>query len=164
MLNAKLVATGQLIVSYPGAPSAGYNPPMVRLIRLALGLVLLGTSGGLARPAAQSNVGWRDPSSHRVRFATVDSSVRLEVQDWGGRGQPVVLLACYLTAHVYDDFAPKLATQFHVYGITRRGLGASDKPASGYTVERSADDVVEVLDSLKIEHRCSSEARAPDRC
>ena len=62
-----------------------------------------------------------------------------------------MLLACYLTSHVYDDFAPKLAKQFHVYGITRRGLGASDKPASGYTVERSAHDVVEVLDSLKLE-------------
>jgi hypothetical protein len=116
---------------------------VVRLFQLTLGLVLLATPGGLARPEPQSNVGWRDPSSHRVRFVTVDSSVRLEVLDWGGRGQPAVLLACYLTAHVYDDFAPKLAEQFHVYGITRRGLGASDKPASGYTVERSAHDVVE---------------------
>jgi non-heme chloroperoxidase len=101
--------------------------------------------------AWQTGAGWRDPSPHQVRFATVDSSVRLEVLDWGGRGRPVGLLACYLTAHVYDDFAPKLTSQFHVYGITRRGLGASDKPAAGYSVERAADDVVEVLDSLKLE-------------
>jgi len=56
-----------------------------------------------------------------------------------------------LAAHVYDEFAPKLASQFHVYGITRRGLGASDKPASGYSVQRSTDDVFEVVEILKLE-------------
>ena len=59
-----------------------------------------------------------------------------------------MLLGCYLTAHVHDEFAPKLTNQFHVYGITRRGIGASDKPATGYTVQRSVDDVLEVLNSL----------------
>ena len=60
----------------------------------------------------------------------------------------MVLLGCYLSAHMYDEFAPKLTNDFHVYGITRRGIGESDKPASGYAVQRSADDV---LDSLKVE-------------
>jgi len=96
----------------------------------------------------QAAVSWRDPSPHQVRWVTVDSSVRLEVLDWGGSGPPLVLLGCYLTAHAYDEIAPKLTDQFHVYGITRRGIGASDRPATGYTVQRSADDVVEVLDSL----------------
>src|SRR5439155_689228 len=68
---------------------------------------------------------------------------------WGGSGLPLVLLGCYLTAHVYDELAPKLTNQFHVYAITRRGIGASGKPATGYTVHRSADDLLEVLDSLK---------------
>jgi non-heme chloroperoxidase len=35
--------------------------------------------------------------------------------------------------------------------LTRRGIGASDKPATGYTVQRSLDDVLEVLDSLNAE-------------
>ena len=39
---------------------------------------------------------------------TVDSSVKLELLDWGGSGSPPVLLACYLSTHVYDAFAPKL--------------------------------------------------------
>lgn len=124
---------------------------MVRSIQIALGLALLATSCELARSASQSNVGWRDPSSHRIRLATVDSSVRLEVLDWGGSGRPVVLLGCYVTAHMYDDFAPKLANEFRVFGITRRGIGASDKPTTGYSVQRSADDVREVLESLKLE-------------
>jgi pimeloyl-ACP methyl ester carboxylesterase len=107
---------------------------------------------GCSPPAASQSVRpWRDPSPHEIRSITVDSSVHLEVLDWGGSGRPVVLLGCYLTAHVYDDFAQKLASQFHVYGVTRRGLGASDKPTSGYTVQRSADDVLEVLQSLKLE-------------
>ena len=100
---------------------------------------------------SQTNAAWRDPSPHQVRWITVDSSVRLEVLDWGGSGPPLVLLGCYLTAHVYDEFAPKLTNQFHVYGITRRGIGASDKPATGYAVQRSANDVLEVLDSLNLQ-------------
>jgi non-heme chloroperoxidase len=104
----------------------------------------------LAACAVAGEQDWRDPSPHQVRWIAVDSSVRLEVLDWGGSGRPVVLLGCYLTAHLYDDFAPKLTDRFHVYGITRRGLGASDKPSSGYTVQRSSDDVLEVLDALKL--------------
>ncbi len=94
---------------------------------------------------------WRDPSPHQVRRVTVDSSVQLEVLDWGGSGPPVVLLACYVSTHVYDEFAPKLTHQFRVYGVTRRGIGASDKPADGYAVQRSANDVLEVLNALKLQ-------------
>jgi pimeloyl-ACP methyl ester carboxylesterase len=63
-----------------------------------------------------------------------------------------VLLACYLSTHVYDDFAPKLTDQFHVYGITRRGIGASDRPATGYSVQQSANDLFEAFNSLKLPH------------
>src|ERR1700694_1200037 len=67
-----------------------------------------------------------DPSPHAVRFVTVEKGVQLEVLDWGGSGEAVVLLAGGgNTAHVFDDFAPKLASDHHVYGITRRGFGAS---------------------------------------
>jgi non-heme chloroperoxidase len=38
-----------------------------------------------------------------------------------------------------------------VYGITRRGFGASDAPPSGYAAQRSAADVLEVLESLKLQ-------------
>lgn len=105
----------------------------------------------LAAPgASRSAQSWSDPSPHELRWITVDSSVRLEVLDWGGTGPPLVLLGCYLTAHAYDDFAPKLTDRFHVYGITRRGIGASDRPATGYAVQRSVDDLLEVLDTLKL--------------
>lgn len=104
----------------------------------------------MAAGRAQGPAPWHDASKHRVQFVTVQDGVGLEVLDWGGTGRPVVLLAGYLTAHVYDDFAPKLSETCHVYGITRRGYGASSRPESGYTAQRSADDVLQVLDSLKL--------------
>ena len=94
---------------------------------------------------------WRDPSKHRVQFIAVEDGGRLEVLDWGGSGKPLVLLTgSGNTAHVFDEFAGKLIPFAHVYGITRRGFGASSHPESGYTDERLADDVLHILDSLKL--------------
>src|SRR6202021_1286434 len=74
---------------------------------------------------------------------------QLEVLDWGGTGRPVVLLAGRgFTAHVFDGFAEKLTDSYHVYGITRRGYGASGRPASGYTEKRRAEDDLRVFDAL----------------
>src|SRR4029450_7660936 len=123
----------------------------MRATLVVAGICVLGTSLLALRPGAQSSGARRDPSPHQVRWVTVDSSVKLEVLDWGGSGPPVVLLACYWSTHVYDEFAPKLADQSHVYGITRRGIGASDRPATGYSVEQSLSDLFEVFNSLKLQ-------------
>jgi non-heme chloroperoxidase len=117
---------------------------------LVVGLCVFGTCVLASRPGAQSSGAQRDPSPHQVRWVTVDSPVKLEVLDWGGSGPPLVLLACYWSTHVYDEFAPKLTHQFHIYGITRRGIGASDKPATGYSVQQSADDLFEAFNALKL--------------
>jgi pimeloyl-ACP methyl ester carboxylesterase len=84
-------------------------------------------------------------------FVTVEPGVVLEVLDWGGAGVPVVLLASNgQTAHSFDGFAQSLATFYRVYGITRRGFGASSQAVAGYTSERRADDVLAVVDSLRL--------------
>jgi len=94
---------------------------------------------------------WKDPSPHTTQFVTVDKNVRLEVLDWGGSGRPLVLLAGGGdTAHVFDDFAPKLTPTFRVYGITRRGFGESGFSPEGYGADRLGDDVLAVLDALKL--------------
>ncbi len=98
----------------------------------------------------QAGAAWRDPSPHEMRFVTVDSNVRLEVLDWGGTGRPLLFVGCYLTAHVYDDIAPKLTDQFRVSAVTRRGVGASDRPPAGYDPQRRAADILEVMDALGI--------------
>ena len=100
---------------------------------------------GLYALTGQPGTPWRDPSPHQQRFVTVEPSVRVEVLDWGGSGRPLLFVGCYFTAHVYDDIAPKLTDQFHVYAVTRRGVGASDRPATGYDPQRRADDILEVI-------------------
>src|SRR6266849_9565141 len=120
---------------------------MARTLRLgALALASMMAPACTREPAP-----WQDPSKHRVQFVTVENDVRLEVLDWRGSGRPVVLLAGLgNTAHVFDDFAEKLSGPYHVYGVTRRGYGASSHPDSGYTAQRLADDVPHVLETLKL--------------
>src|SRR6266566_5636408 len=100
---------------------------------------------------SQQPPAWKDPSPHITQFVTVDKNVRLEVLDWGGSGRPLVLLTGRGdTAHVFDDFAPKLTPSFHVYGITRRGYGESGFSPEGFGADRLGDDVLAVLDALKL--------------
>lgn len=116
---------------------------------LAAAFAVLAGSAGVA-PAGAGRA-WKDPSPHRVELVEVAPGVRLEVLDWGGSGQAIVLLAgSGNTAHIFDDFAPRLTDCCHVYGITRRGYGRSSQPASGYDDQRLADDVLAVLEHLDV--------------
>jgi alpha-beta hydrolase superfamily lysophospholipase len=113
---------------------------------LAVAASLLPLAASAAPRVAEPE--WRDPSKHEVRFVAVEEDVKLEVLDWGGEGQAVVFLAgAGSSAHVFDELAPGLADVCHVYGITRRGHGASSRPESGYGEERLAADVLRVLDT-----------------
>lgn len=92
---------------------------------------------------------WNDASAHKTLFIAVDANVRLEVLDWGGSGRPIVLLAGLgMTAHIFDGFAENLTQAGHVFGITRRGYGASSRPSSGYSEEHLAEDDLKVIESL----------------
>ena len=91
------------------------------------------------------------PPKGTIQFVTVDKDVKLEVVDWGGTGRPLVFLAALgADAHEFDSFAPKLIGQYHAFGITRRGFGSSSSPATGYSADRLGDDVLEVIDQLKL--------------
>jgi len=115
----------------------------------AFALLLISLPG---RASGQEPAPWHDPSPHKVQFVTVDDNVKLEVLDWGGSGRALVLLAGLgNTAHIFDEFAPKLTSEYHVYDVTRRGYGASSAPASGYSADRLGDDVLAVLDALKLD-------------
>ena len=115
------------------------------------GLPALVVAASIGLLFAQEHATWRDPSPHEVRFVTVDEGVDLEVLDWGGVGPPIVLLAGLgNTAHIFDDFATSLTDGFRVYGVTRRGYGASSVPVSGYDADRLGDDVLAVLDTLEL--------------
>jgi pimeloyl-ACP methyl ester carboxylesterase len=96
----------------------------------------------------------KDHSPHSIQFVNVENNIKVEVLDWGGSGRALVLLAGLgSTAHTFDEFAPKLTPEYHVYGITRRGFGASSAPVpenDNYSADRLGDDVLTVLDALKL--------------
>jgi non-heme chloroperoxidase len=113
------------------------------------------TPVGSASPATQdnatNNVSCFDTSGHKVIFVTVGPDVHLEVLDWGGTGETLVLLAGLGdNAHVYDQFAYQFTDRFHVIGITRRGFGRSSQPAQGYDVTTRTRDDIKVLDDLNL--------------
>src|ERR1700732_2341183 len=96
-----------------------------------------------------------DSSPHKAQMVTVEPGVRLEVLDWGGSGRPLIFLAgAGDTAHRFDGFAPQFTKQHHVYGITRRGSGASGSPAptnGNYSADHLGDDVLAVMKALDID-------------
>jgi non-heme chloroperoxidase len=131
------------------------RPMKVRAIIIS-GIMLL--TGIVVRGQAPANTGptqSKDASPHSVQFVQVENNVRLEVLDWGGSGPPVILLAGLgYDAHVYDTFAPKLTEKHHVYGITRRGFGASSAPdpdSQNYAATRLGEDVLAVMNALHLE-------------
>jgi pimeloyl-ACP methyl ester carboxylesterase len=91
--------------------------------------------------------GWRDPSPHTSSFVTVND-VRLHVLDWGGTGDPLVLIPGSAdNPHVYDAIAPQLTDRFRVVSYARRWNGQSEKKGP-YTPETFAEDLRQLLDQL----------------
>jgi pimeloyl-ACP methyl ester carboxylesterase len=118
-----------------------------QVVSLLLGATLV------AQLQAHASARWKDPSPHKIRFVSVEKNVRLEVLDWGGRGRPMILLAGGgQTAHIFDGLAPKLAARGRVYAITRRGYGASGYATTDNPGDRLPEDVIAVIDALKIDH------------
>ena len=107
--------------------------------------------GSATQELAMNNVCRFDTSGHKVSFVTVEPGVRLEVLDWGGTGETLVLLTGLGdNAHVFDQFAHQFNDRSHVIGITRRGFGRSSQPAHGYDLDTRARDDITVLDKLNI--------------
>jgi len=79
------------------------------------------------------------------------NGIRLQYVDWGGTGDVVLFLpGLGDDVHRFDTFAPRFIDRFHVVGFSRRGQGASDKPAGGYDTDTLAEDIRGFLDALHI--------------
>jgi pimeloyl-ACP methyl ester carboxylesterase len=117
-----------------------------------LGLLNLGAVALVALTARQAPLdAWTDPSPHRSG-STVVNGVTLHDLDWGGIGEPLLLLAgLFGSAHGFDGLAPQLVQDFRVRALTRRGHGRSSRPASGYSLATLVDDIHAYLDLMKIE-------------
>ena len=123
----------------------------MRLLLVAMALLALGAPAAAWATDHKPAV-CEDHTPHKVRFVKVAPGVQLEVLDFGGSGDPMVLLTGIGdNAHVYDEFAFQFTDFFRVIGITRRGFGASDQPAHGYDVRTRARDDIAVLDHFGID-------------
>lgn len=88
---------------------------------------------------------------HEIVIVSGSTDNKLEVIDWGGKGQSILFLSGLgNSAHVFDDFAPGFADQFHVYGVSRRGFGASEQTANGYGIDTLANDIFAVTQALHL--------------
>jgi pimeloyl-ACP methyl ester carboxylesterase len=94
---------------------------------------------------------------HRSSYAPKDgfveaNGIRLHYIDWGGNGEPLLLLTGLGNdAHVFDGFAEKLTDQFRVLALTRRGFGESDVPEGGYDTSTRVEDIRGFLDAMSID-------------
>lgn len=84
------------------------------------------------------------------QFVTLDG-VRFHYLDWGGDGDPMLLLAGLgCTAHVFAELAPHLSDRFRVLALTRRGHGLTDRAQGGHALADGAEDARRLLDVLGI--------------
>jgi len=81
----------------------------------------------------------------------VDENVALYYEDVG-QGRPIVFVHGFSMTHaVWENQVARLCGNFRCITLDLRGHGASDKPDSGYSIERNARDVYALLDALNIE-------------
>jgi len=89
--------------------------------------------------------------THKVDYLTGSTGNKIEVLDWGGKGEAIIFLTgISYNAHVFDDFAPRFTDRYHVYGMTRRGYGASEITKHGYSTDTLVQDILRVVKGLGI--------------
>jgi pimeloyl-ACP methyl ester carboxylesterase/DNA-binding SARP family transcriptional activator len=79
--------------------------------------------------------------------------VTLHVVDWPGGEPPILgIHGSAQMAHSFGALAERLASTHRFIGLDLRGHGFSDKPPSGYDLERHVDDVCGVIGAMRLRH------------
>ena len=116
--------------------------------------MMIHQSPGLDVPAPKINSSSEAPSDkspHKSAFVTANG-IKMNYLDWGGTGEAMILLSGFGNdAHIFDEIAPSFIDKFHVIGLTRRGFGETDRPASGYDTAIRVEDVRTFMDAKGIE-------------
>ncbi|WP_028594475.1 alpha/beta fold hydrolase [Paenibacillus assamensis] len=84
-------------------------------------------------------------------YVTVEKDVNVYVEDVGA-GTPVVFIHGWpVNHHMFEYQTSQLPKHgYRTIGIDLRGFGKSDRPWHGYSYDRMADDIHEVLESLQL--------------
>jgi pimeloyl-ACP methyl ester carboxylesterase len=78
--------------------------------------------------------------------------LRFHYRDWGGNGQPLLLLhGLASNARIWDLTAPLLTGGFRVVALDQRGHGLSDKPDGGYDFASVTGDLAAFVQALGLE-------------
>jgi pimeloyl-ACP methyl ester carboxylesterase len=81
----------------------------------------------------------------------LSDGVHLYYEDFG-EGDPLVFVHGGAATHgVWEQQVYALADEFRTITYDHRGVGGSDKPRAGYTVDRLADDLYEIVQLLGLE-------------
>lgn len=90
------------------------------------------------------------PTLRRISLA---GRLQLEFAEQGEPGGvPVIALHGVTDSwRSFEPVLPHLPPELHVFALTQRGHGGSDKPAGGYTPADFATDVVAFMDTMAIE-------------
>lgn len=80
------------------------------------------------------------------------NGLRFHYLDWGGSGQPVVLVhGLASNAHIWSLVAPLLAPHFRVLALDQRNHGRSDPAEGGFDFPTIAKDLHAFIDTLQLE-------------
>ena len=89
--------------------------------------------------------------ARKTDFFVDSGSIRLAVRDYGGAGQPLILVhggpGPNLTS--WDSFAPRLAGQFRAVAYDQRGHGQSDS-AEDYSYSVLSGDIQAIIEALAL--------------
>ena len=118
------------------------NTSMPASICVAFAFALSTTLGLQAAP---------DTTPHTEQYLDANGA-RLHYLDYGGVGEPMLLLTGYgSSAHVFDQLATRFTNRFRVVALTRRGTSPSSRPVSGYDLDTLTADVIALSDALKFD-------------
>jgi non-heme chloroperoxidase len=98
-----------------------------------------------AAAVAFSRVGTPQPTAAATRSATTNDGIVLRYEE-AGSGKPLVCIPGWSqTAAQFKHQLSGLSDRYRVIAVDMRGHGESDKPDNGYTIQRLAKDVQDLL-------------------
>ncbi len=102
------------------------------------------------RSQSQQETSSTDPAP--VKTISLSTGVKLEYIEQGNAdGIPVILLHGFPDSwRSYEQVLPLLPKSYHVFAISQRGHGNSDRPANGYNMKDFAADIAAFMKALGI--------------